>query len=59
MYVCVFSFYKHILGRKIVFDDIEMVDPIKYKSLRYILDNDIGMYVCVCMCMYVYVCMFM
>ena len=36
------SFYKHILGKKIVWKDIEAIDPEYYKSLKWLLDNDIS-----------------
>ncbi|KAJ2795584.1 E3 ubiquitin-protein ligase tom1, partial [Coemansia helicoidea] len=35
------SFYKHILGRKVDYRDIEAIDPSYYKSLEWILENDI------------------
>jgi len=35
------SFYKHILGQPINYHDIEDVDPDYYKSLKWILENDI------------------
>ncbi|KAJ2307926.1 E3 ubiquitin-protein ligase tom1, partial [Coemansia sp. RSA 2705] len=35
------SFYKHILGRKVDYRDMEAIDPSYYKSLEWILDNDI------------------
>nr|XP_010929754.2 LOW QUALITY PROTEIN: E3 ubiquitin-protein ligase UPL2-like [Elaeis guineensis] len=34
------SFYKHILGVKVTYHDIEAVDPDYYKSLKWILEND-------------------
>jgi len=36
------SFYKHILGQPINYHDIEDVDPDYYKSLKWILENDIS-----------------
>ncbi|KAJ2753368.1 E3 ubiquitin-protein ligase tom1 [Coemansia pectinata] len=35
------SFYKHILGRKVDYRDMEAIDPSYYKSLEWILENDI------------------
>ncbi|RUS30549.1 hypothetical protein BC938DRAFT_479257 [Jimgerdemannia flammicorona] len=35
------SFYKHILGRPVDYKDVEAVDPEYYKSLVWMLDNDI------------------
>eukprot|EP00818_Percolomonas_sp_WS_P010924 CAMPEP_0117451014 /NCGR_PEP_ID=MMETSP0759-20121206/8779_1 /TAXON_ID=63605 /ORGANISM="Percolomonas cosmopolitus, Strain WS" /LENGTH=1324 /DNA_ID=CAMNT_0005243581 /DNA_START=1599 /DNA_END=5573 /DNA_ORIENTATION=- len=35
------SFYKHILGKKITYHDIESVDPDLYKNLKWMLENDI------------------
>ncbi|KAF9909831.1 hypothetical protein EC991_008002 [Linnemannia zychae] len=35
------SFYKHILGRPVDYRDVEAVDPEYYKSLVWILENDI------------------
>ncbi|KAI9270590.1 hypothetical protein BDA99DRAFT_478483 [Phascolomyces articulosus] len=35
------SFYKHILGRQVDYKDVEAVDPEYYKSLVWMLDNDI------------------
>ncbi|KAI8081696.1 uncharacterized protein BX664DRAFT_376387, partial [Halteromyces radiatus] len=35
------SFYKHILNRSVDYRDVEAVDPEYYKSLVWILDNDI------------------
>ncbi|KAI8145482.1 hypothetical protein BJV82DRAFT_39092 [Fennellomyces sp. T-0311] len=35
------SFYKHILGRQVDYRDVEAVDPEYYKSLVWMLDNDI------------------
>ncbi|KAJ1675494.1 E3 ubiquitin-protein ligase tom1, partial [Spiromyces aspiralis] len=35
------SFYKHILGRKVDYRDIEAIDPDYYKSLQWMLENDI------------------
>lgn len=36
------SFYKHILGVKVTYDDIEAVDPDYYKNLKWMLENDIS-----------------
>ncbi|XP_044474315.1 E3 ubiquitin-protein ligase UPL1-like isoform X2 [Mangifera indica] len=36
------SFYKHILGVKVTYHDIEAVDPEYYKSLKWMLENDVG-----------------
>ncbi|GLJ53784.1 hypothetical protein SUGI_1147870 [Cryptomeria japonica] len=35
------SFYKHILGAKVTYHDIEAVDPDYYKNLKWMLENDI------------------
>lgn len=35
------SFYKHILGVPVVYKDMEAVDPDYYKSLEWMLENDI------------------
>lgn len=35
------SFYKHILGRPVDYKDVEAIDPEYYKSLVWMLDNDI------------------
>ncbi|KAI9321546.1 hypothetical protein BX666DRAFT_2072991 [Dichotomocladium elegans] len=35
------SFYKHILGRQVDYRDVEAIDPEYYKSLVWILENDI------------------
>mmetsp|Transcript_31231 Transcript_31231/g.48389 ORF Transcript_31231/g.48389 Transcript_31231/m.48389 type:complete len:385 (+) Transcript_31231:1948-3102(+) len=35
------SFYKHILGKRVVWKDMEAVDPEYYKSLKWMLDNDV------------------
>lgn len=35
------SFYKHILGRTVDYRDVEALDPEYYKSLVWILENDI------------------
>ncbi|ORX68523.1 HECT-domain-containing protein [Linderina pennispora] len=35
------SFYKHILGRKVDYRDMEAIDPSYYQSLEWILQNDI------------------
>ncbi|ONK77230.1 uncharacterized protein A4U43_C02F4420 [Asparagus officinalis] len=36
------SFYKHILGAKVTYHDIEAIDPDYYKNLKWMLENDIG-----------------
>lgn len=35
------SFYKHILGLQVSYQDMEAIDPEYYKNLKWILDNDI------------------
>ncbi|KAL6623150.1 hypothetical protein ACP70R_033029 [Stipagrostis hirtigluma subsp. patula] len=35
------SFYKHILGVKVTYHDIEAIDPAYYKNLKWMLENDI------------------
>ncbi|PWY98189.1 HECT-domain-containing protein [Testicularia cyperi] len=35
------SFYKHILGRPVDYRDLESIDPEYYKSLEWMLNNDI------------------
>lgn len=35
------SFYKHILGKKVDYRDIEAIDPEYFKSLEWMLNNDI------------------
>jgi len=35
------SFYKHVLGKKVVWRDMEAVDPEFYKNLQWILANDV------------------
>lgn len=35
------SFYKHILGKPVDYRDLEAVDPEYYKSLEWMLENDI------------------
>ncbi|KAK9785185.1 hypothetical protein WJX73_010540, partial [Symbiochloris irregularis] len=35
------SFYKHMLGQPLTYQDIEAVDPDFYKNLRWMLENDI------------------
>ena len=35
------SFYKHILGRKVDYKDLEAVDPEYYNSIEWMLHNDI------------------
>jgi hypothetical protein len=32
------SFYKHILGAKVTYHDIEAVDPDYYKNLKWMLE---------------------
>ena len=34
-------FYKLLLDRPIELDDLESVDPVQYKNLRWLLDNDV------------------
>lgn len=36
------SFYKHILGIKVTYHDIEAVDPDYYKNLKWMLENDVN-----------------
>ncbi|GAB2225364.1 hypothetical protein Droror1_Dr00006156 [Drosera rotundifolia] len=36
------SFYKHILGMKVTYHDIEAIDPDYYKNLKWMLENDIS-----------------
>ncbi|CAA6653418.1 unnamed protein product [Spirodela intermedia] len=36
------SFYKHILGVKVTYLDIEAVDPDYFKNLKWMLENDIN-----------------
>ncbi|KAF6153803.1 hypothetical protein GIB67_001036 [Kingdonia uniflora] len=36
------SFYKHILGSKVTYHDIEAVDPDYYKNLKWMLENDVS-----------------
>ncbi|GFZ07365.1 LOW protein: E3 ubiquitin ligase-like protein [Actinidia rufa] len=36
------SFYKHILGVKVTYYDIEAVDPDYYKNLKWMLENDVS-----------------
>ncbi|GKF17182.1 E3 ubiquitin protein ligase UPL1-like protein [Tanacetum coccineum] len=36
------SFYKHILGVKVTYHDIEAVDPDYYKNLKWMLENDLS-----------------
>ncbi|CAO2834572.1 unnamed protein product [Amaranthus hypochondriacus] len=36
------SFYKHILGVKVTYHDIEAIDPDYYKNLKWMLENDIS-----------------
>jgi E3 ubiquitin-protein ligase HUWE1 len=35
------SFYKHMLGQPLTYEDIEAVDPDFFKNLKWILENDI------------------
>lgn len=35
------SFYKHILGVKVTYHDIEAIDPDYFKNLKWMLENDI------------------
>ncbi|KAJ1919240.1 E3 ubiquitin-protein ligase tom1 [Mycoemilia scoparia] len=35
------SFYKHILDRKVDYRDVEAIDPEYFKSLQWMLENDI------------------
>ncbi len=35
------TFYKHMLGLQLTYEDIEAVDPGYYKNLRWMLENDI------------------
>lgn len=35
------SFYKHMLGQPLTYEDIEGVDPEYYKNLKWMLENDI------------------
>jgi E3 ubiquitin-protein ligase HUWE1 len=36
------SFYKHILGAKVTYHDIEAIDPAYYRNLKWMLENDIS-----------------
>nr|GEV62688.1 E3 ubiquitin-protein ligase UPL1-like [Tanacetum cinerariifolium] len=36
------SFYKHILGFKVTYHNIEVVDPDYYKNLKWMLENDVS-----------------
>ncbi|GAA0152832.1 ubiquitin-protein ligase [Lithospermum erythrorhizon] len=36
------SFYKHILGVKVTYHDIEAIDPDYFKNLKWLLENDIS-----------------
>ncbi|XP_009793112.1 E3 ubiquitin-protein ligase UPL1 [Nicotiana sylvestris] len=36
------SFYKHILGVKVTYHDIEAVDPDYFKNLKWMLENDVS-----------------
>lgn len=35
------SFYKHIIGMPISFEDVEAVEPDYYRNLKWMLENDI------------------
>eukprot|EP00899_Mesostigma_viride_P004970 jgi/Mesvir1/14474/Mv05181-RA.1 len=35
------SFYKHILGSRITYHDVEAIDPEYYKNIKWMLENDI------------------
>lgn len=36
------SFYKHILGAKVTYHDIEAIDPAYYRNLKWMLENDVS-----------------
>ncbi|GFZ10082.1 LOW protein: E3 ubiquitin ligase-like protein [Actinidia rufa] len=36
------SFYKHILGVKVTYNDIEAIDPDYFRNLKWMLENDIS-----------------
>lgn len=36
------SFYKHILGVKVTYHDIEAIDPDYFRNLKWMLENDIS-----------------
>ncbi|KAJ8747983.1 hypothetical protein K2173_013121 [Erythroxylum novogranatense] len=36
------SFYKHILGVKVTYHDVEAIDPDYFKNLKWMLENDIS-----------------
>ena len=36
------SFLKHLLGTTLYIEDLEDIDPQTAKSLKWMLDNDIG-----------------
>ncbi|XP_027904990.1 E3 ubiquitin-protein ligase UPL1-like [Vigna unguiculata] len=36
------SFYKHILGVKVTYHDIEAIDPAYFRNLKWMLENDIS-----------------
>ncbi|CAL0307794.1 unnamed protein product [Lupinus luteus] len=36
------SFYKHLLGVKVTYHDIEAIDPDYFKNLKWLLENDIS-----------------
>lgn len=36
------SFYKHILGAKVTYHDIEAIDPDYYRNLKWMLENDVS-----------------
>ena len=47
------SFYKHILGVKVTYHDIEAVDPDYYKNLKWLLDvSMLEDMVCTCILMW-------
>eukprot|EP00850_Spirogloea_muscicola_P022377 SM000291S10855 [mRNA] locus=s291:47169:64581:+ [translate_table: standard] len=35
------SFYKHILGAKVTYHELEAIDPDYYKNLKWMLENDV------------------
>lgn len=41
------SFYKHILGIKVTYHDIEAVDPDYYKNLKWMLEVRISPKCCI------------
>ncbi|KAG5018915.1 hypothetical protein JHK87_014770 [Glycine soja] len=36
------SFYKHVLGAKVTYHDIEAIDPDYFRNLKWMLENDIS-----------------